>query len=349
MKEKIIFKAIVGSQSYGTNTPESDIDLKGVYMQSTDDLVTFNYKQQIEVSKDETYYEVRRFLELLQTANPTVLELLFSPEDCILEDSAEFNLIRSFRHMFLTKKCLNSFSGYAFQQIQKAKGLDKKINWEDKRVVRKNPIDFIYIYKNDVAVKLTKWLDDNCLLQENCGLSNLEHFRDCYNLYYDFSTDNIFNFKGITTDNSNSVKLSSIPKDIASEGVIFYNKDGYSMHCKDYNEYQEWLTKRNIQRYVDVKNHDQKIDGKNMLHCIRLIETAEEIATLGTINVRRPNKDYLLSIRRGEVNLEELINYADTKLKTLPELFKNSALPDDCDPKFVNDLLLKIRKLNNGK
>ena len=90
---KIIFKAIVGSQAYGTNTVGSDTDFKGVYVQPTHELVGFGYKEQIEVSKDECYYEVRRFLQLLKSANPTMLELLFMPEDCIIEKHPAFDLI----------------------------------------------------------------------------------------------------------------------------------------------------------------------------------------------------------------------------------------------------------------
>ena len=111
MNEKIIFKAVVGSQSYGTSTPTSDVDYKGVYIQDIDDLLGFKYKEQIDVSKDEVYYEVRRFIQLLQSANPTVLELLYSPKDCILESSPQFDLLVANRDKFLTKKCLNSFGG----------------------------------------------------------------------------------------------------------------------------------------------------------------------------------------------------------------------------------------------
>lgn len=100
---KIIFKAIVGSQSYGTSIPTSDIDIKGVYMQNEDDLIGFWYKEQVDVWKDECYYEVRRFLQLLESANPTVLELLYSPENCIQVTSPEFELIKADRQKFLTK------------------------------------------------------------------------------------------------------------------------------------------------------------------------------------------------------------------------------------------------------
>ena len=78
MKHKLIFECIVGSQAYGTATENSDIDKKGVYVQSNDEILVSDYEPQINVTKDECYYEVGRFLELLSAANPTTIEMLFS-------------------------------------------------------------------------------------------------------------------------------------------------------------------------------------------------------------------------------------------------------------------------------
>lgn len=357
----LVFKAIVGSQSYGTATPTSDIDYKGVYMQPIDELISFGYKEQIEVGKDECYYEIRRFIQLLQSANPTVLELLYSPQDCIIQSSPQFELLVKNRDKFLTQKCLLSFGGYAIAQIKKAKGLDKKMNWEKARVERKTPLDFVYCYVEGKTMPIEKWLQKEGKKQENCGLVALDHFRDCFALYYDYNAHygqeanreyKVLGFKGVVSDDSNSVRLSSIPKGMTPATIAYYNKDGYSMHCKDYREYETWLENRNTQRYVDIKGHNQQIDGKNLLHCRRLLDMAMEIATDKTINVRRPNAEYLLSIRRGEVELDAIIEQAEKDLKGLDELFTNSGLPADCDKDFVNDLLLQVRHLetdgNNG-
>ena len=119
MKEKIIFKAIVGSRAYGTNIETSDTDFKGIYIQPNEDHLCFRYKEQVGAGKDETYYEVKRFLQLAKSANPTILEMLFMDEDSIVVNSIEFDLIRSHRHKFLTKKCAMSFGGYAVAQIKK--------------------------------------------------------------------------------------------------------------------------------------------------------------------------------------------------------------------------------------
>lgn len=340
-EHKIIFKTVVGSQAYGTATPASDQDFKGVYIQHPDDILGFNYLEQFEVSKDECYYEVRRFLQLLQSANPTVLEMLFMPEECVLETSSVFDLIVQNRDKFLTKKCLHSFGGYAIAQIKKAKGLDKKMNWERERVARKTPFDFCFVYENGKTLSLEQFLNRENIKQENCGLVNLNHFKDCYALY--FHPQNGF-YNGIVSENSNEVKLSSVPKNESPLTMMYFNKDGYSMHCKDYREYTEWLAKRNTQRYVDIKGHNQQIDGKNLLHCRRLLDMALEIATEKKLIVKRPNADYLLQIRRGEVDLETIINDAEKDIKKLEEAYSQSDLPDEVDKDFVNDLLLKIRK-----
>ena len=337
----ILFKAIVGSQAYGTGTAKSDVDYKGVYIQSVEELIGFNYKEQIEVSKDECYYEVRRFLQLLQSANPTMLELLYMPEDCIIEKHPAFDLIVKHRHKFLTKKCLHSFGGYAIAQIKKAKGLEKKMNWEHDKVIRKSPFDFCYVYQDGKTISLLSFLNANQLVESQCGLVALNHFKDCYALYYDDS--NTLGYKGIVSVKGNEVKLSSIPKGEPALCIINFNKEGYSAHCKDYIEYETWLKNRNVQRYVDIQNHQQQIDGKNLLHCRRLLDMAIEIATEKTIHVRRPNAQELLKIRRGEINLNDFMEKTETEIEKLTKLFEESNLPEDVDNSFVNELLLEVR------
>ena len=339
---RIIFKAIVGSQAYGTNTVGSDTDFKGVYVQDTRALVGFGYREQIEVSKDECYYEVRRFLQLLQSANPTMLELLFMPEDCIIEKHPAFDLILQNRNKFLTKKCLHSFGGYAVAQIKKAKGLDKKMNWEKDKMVRKSLMDFCFVYQNGKTLPLETFLSDNNLDQKHCGLVNLAHFKDCYALYYDDSKQ--LGYRGIMAENGDNIRLSSVPKGEKDLTILYFNKEGYSSHCKDFVQYTDWLKNRNTQRYVDIENHGQQIDGKNLLHCQRLLDMALEIAEQKTIIVRRPNAQDLLKIRRGEIDLERFMEKVEADILRLNSYFEKSDLPEDVDKDFVNELLLEVRR-----
>lgn len=145
----IIYKVKVGSHAYGTNIPESDEDFKMIYLQKPEDVLNYGYQEQVNLSKDCTAYELRRFIELCCTGNPTMLELLYSPEDCVVFKHPIFDLILDNRNKFLSKSCRWSFGGYAISQIEKAKGLNKKMNWEKDRVIRRNPIDFCYVVLDD--------------------------------------------------------------------------------------------------------------------------------------------------------------------------------------------------------
>ena len=345
--EKLIFKAIVGSQAYGTSIPTSDIDYKGIYIQHPDSILSFKYNEQIENGKDECYYEIRRFLQLAQSANPTILEMLFSDDKCIVNTSAEFEILRKHRHKFLTKKCRDSFGGYAIAQIKKSSGLQKKMNWEKDRLERKTPLNFVYMYDNGKTIPIEKYLKKEGMKQELCGLVALDHMKDCYSLYYDYAAHynhlEPLGFRGIEIDDGNSVRVSSVPKGMNAQCIVSYNKDGYSKHCKDFKDYTTWMENRNTARYVDVEKSQQQIDGKNLLHCRRLLDMAIEIAEHKNIKVYRPNADYLLSIRRGEVQLDKIISEAEADIERLDAIYANADLPTTIDMEFVNKLLLEIR------
>ena len=154
---KPIFLVIRGSHAYGTNIETSDTDYAGVFIQSLDDILGSKYKQQVnDDTNDTVIYELRRFLELLSSNNPTVLELLNTPEECILYKHPVFDMILNDRDNFLSKKCANSFGGYARQQIGKAKGQNKKQNWEKDKVTRKDLLDFCYVIEGEKTIPFKK-------------------------------------------------------------------------------------------------------------------------------------------------------------------------------------------------
>lgn len=374
-----LFLVIRGSHAYGTNIETSDTDYSGVFCQSLDDILGNKYIEQINDEKNDTViYEVRRFLELLEKNNPTVLELLNTPEDCIIYKDSVFDLILENQEKFITKICANSFGGYARMQIQKAKGQNKKQNWEKDKVTRKDVLDFVYVIEGEKSIPWKVWNSDGEREFEEkfIGVVNVPNARDIYAVYYDGLARNMFSesisestrntlirfqkesgrpmgfgYKGLVKSNegissseSNSLRLSSIPKGETPICNIIYNKDAYTQHCNDWKSYQTWLEKRNESRWVDVQSHGQKIDGKNMMHCMRLIQMSREIAEGKGIIVRRPNAEELISIRKGEVDLQSLINNVEHEIKKMDDLFSCSNLPESVDKKFVSEILLEIRK-----
>jgi uncharacterized protein len=376
----ILFETIVGSQAYGTQTPTSDIDKKFVYILPMDFILGTGYVEQINVHADYTGWEIRRFLELMGSNNPTVLELLNSPEDCIVHKHPLFDLILEHKDDFITKVCKDSFGGYARQQIKKAKGLNKKQNWEKDKVTRKDLLDFCYVIQGEKTIPWKKW-NAGKYDEKFIGAVNVPNARDIYSLFYDGVAELCFSdkystekkethkellkkagkpmglgFKGLVKVGdededgkinygvSNQLRLSSVPKGLKPICNIFYNKDGYSEHCKDFKEYQEWLENRNESRYVETQEHGQKIDGKNMMHCMRLIRMATEIGEGKGIIVRRPDAQELLAIRRGEVDLDSLIEIADKAIENMDEVFNNSNLPNKVDKNMIDALLVTIRR-----
>lgn len=360
--EYILFETVSGSHAYGTATPTSDRDIRGIFILPEEAIFGLDYVEQINDEKNDiVFYEIRRFLELTASNNPTILELLNAPEDCIVKKHPLFDLIVKEKDKFITKICKNSFGGYAKQQITKARGLNKKQNWEQERMERKTVLDFCYVpqmKKNSLlkffwtgqkysrgqgSMSAKSWLKLLGYKQENCGLVAIPHMRYTYALFYDKKKK----YKGIVNDEAtaNDIALTSIPdKNAIPATILQFNKDSYTIHCTDYKSYLTWLDERNVQRWTDVKAHGQMIDGKNMLHCRRLLEMAREIAEGKGIIVRRSNADELLKIRKGEVPLADLIQWAEKEIIIVDELFTKSTLPEEVDREFVNNLLVKIRK-----
>ena len=340
----------MGSQAYGTATPNSDIDIKGIYIQNIFDVGSFNYQQQIMPDKDTTYFEVKRFLELAGSANPTILELMWMPDRCIqVKDPLFIKYIESNRDIFLTKQCCNSFMGYAVQQIHKAKGLNKKMNWEQDRITRKKPIDFCkFLWRNDKDFRLSNKIDiiTPASLEYFFVLTKIDNTKQLYKLW-NIHDRNLGQGWVKPLCNDDDLLISAIPENIIDKSVcaiVQYDLDGFQSHCREYNQYQTWLKERNEQRYVDVEGHGQKIDGKNMMHCYRLIQMAKEIVTEHKIIVERPNAQELLNIRYGKYDLQSLIDKADDEIQLIEELYKNSDLPDKVDKEKINQILIDIRK-----
>jgi len=373
---KPLYFVIRGSHAYGTNIETSDTDYSGIFIQSMEDILGNKYIEQINDDKNDTViYEIRRFLELLGTNNPTVLELLNTPEDCVIYKDPVFDLILNDKEKFITKICSKSLGGYAKQQISKAKGQNKKQNWEKDKVTRKEVLDFVYVIEGEKSIPWKVW--NNSRYEEKfIGVVNVPNARDVYSIFYDkeaymcfgedipeYMKENAkqwrkdsgrpmgFGYKGLVktgeganSSESNQLRLSSIPKGEEPICIVTYNKDGYTQHCNDYKSYQTWLEQRNEARWVDVQSHGQKIDGKNMMHCMRLIQMSREIAEGKGIIVRRPNAKELISIRKGEVDLQTLIDKVEKEIVEIDKLFEESNLPDSIDTEFINNLIVKIRK-----
>jgi uncharacterized protein len=373
-KGLILLEYISGSQMYGTNNEKSDVDHKGIFILPDEDFSDYNYTpewEEVESGKfllpdgkecEMKFYELRKFLMLLEKNNPNTLEIFDIPEGCLIYKHPLMSIILNNEQKILSKKSFLSFSGYAMAQIDKAHGKNKKQHWEKERFERKTILDFCYIADKQGSIPVKQWFQEkmdivlipDSLIKDNesiglkfnsprFGLSKIPHMTWCYGIYEGEG------MRGFTNgdETSESLRLSEVPKDATPIAIMQFNESAWSIHCDEYKSYQVWLSERNESRWVDVKGHGQKIDGKNMLHMQRLINMAEDIANGKGVISRRPEAKELLKIRKGEISLQELLDNAKTNLQTVKDIFDKSNLPEAPDSDFFLTANEIIRKAFN--
>src|ERR1043165_6840109 len=146
----LLLKCISGSHAYGLSLPQSDIDIKGVFVLPKAEYFGLTYTDQVNNdTNDIMFYEIKKFIDLLSKNNPNILELLNTPEDCIQYRNPLMSLINT--KAFLSRLCNQTFGQYAYAQIKKAKGLNKKIVNPVSRE-RKTILDFCYVIQGQGSV-----------------------------------------------------------------------------------------------------------------------------------------------------------------------------------------------------
>jgi hypothetical protein len=341
-REYLLLECISGSRAYNLQLPSSDTDLKGVFILPQQELYGMTYIPQVSnQSNDEVYFEIKRFLELLEKNNPNILELLNTNGGNQLFRHPLMDLVKPAD--FLSRLCLETFAGYANTQIKKARGLNKKIN-QSHTAERKSVFEFCYVIAGGQSVPLRNWLHEKQLRQEDCGLARIDHFRDVYALYHTSQFEGDVSFKGIFSGpDANDVQLSAIPKGPAPLAIMQFNKDGYTVYCKDFAAYHQWEALRNEERYRHNKELGADYDSKHMMHTFRLLTMAEEIALYKEVRVFRPDRDFLLRIRNGEFTYDTLMEMATEKLNNMQRLYAASDLPEQPAPELAASLLIRIR------
>jgi hypothetical protein len=254
---------------------------------------------------------------------------------------------------------------------------------------RKSPLYFCWVPRpgNDGVWTLEKWLRENGLRQEHCGICRLPNGIELYTLYYDWFADKdlkvedyarlryhkVFysddlrveleegkktteiKYRGILdpTNETTQLRLSSIPKSEAINPLVTfqYNTNAFSRHCADYKKYWDWVKNRNQKRYESNLGHQW--DSKNTMHSIRIMRMGIEVAQGKGLILDRAeagDREELLKIRRHEMKYEEV---KELMLKTEAQMkaaFEVSTLPEEPDQRKLEDLLIEIREnIYNGR
>jgi predicted nucleotidyltransferase len=337
-RDILLFETVAGSHAYGTAIETSDQDLRGVFVAPTGLLGGLDSIEQVACERnDHIYYELGRFIDLLLRNNPNALELLAMPDDCVRVRHPLFDLLDP--ALFLSKLCALTFGEYAMGQIRKARGLNKKIV-NPQPETRLPLLAFCHVPTGQGSVPVLDWLQENHLTPADCGLTAVRNAPDLFAIYQAPAGTH----RGLVSPRDpDALVFSSVPKDAQPVAWMHFNEDAFKAHCKAHREYWQWVAERNQERYATNAAHGRGYDSKNLMHTIRLLEMAGEIAREGVLRIRRPNRDFLLQIRSGEFSYDDLVARAEALHASLPAAYAASSLPETPDRAAINRLLIEIR------
>lgn len=356
IEEGMVLFCKSGSHAYGLNTETSDLDYKGICIAPRRFYVTLEkFEQKDKGWDDESFpetrfpeldgsdsvvYEVRRYLTLLQSQNPNILEMLWQePEDYILMSPLGQVLVDN-RHKLISKRIAGTFIQYARAQIKKMeihrKWLrhppKKRPNWEDYGVETPNLtnsqieafIEYLYLLLKD----------------------RIEYYQESEDLY-EIIHDRV--------DWKSVLKQSVLPEDCVemTQQITRASNDymallgvsqQYRADLKKWNSYQDWLKNRNVKR-----SEIEKVcgyDGKNASHCVRLMHMAIEGLRTGKIIVNRAkagDRELLLDIKYGRLPYDELDKMVnDLFIKAEGVIQNECVLPSQIDRSLINQLCEEI-------
>lgn len=337
MNRKILVKHYAGSLAYGTNTPQSDIDFRGIFLGNREEITTpfAPISEWIDPSEEDTkLFELNFFMELACSNNPNILETLYVDTKDIVISTPEYELLRSNRDMFLTKKIAHTTSSYAIQELIKMKSHNKFINKED--LEKPKQTDFLELIQNFTNEKIAK---NDLRFEERFpeGYKMAHYGTGIFGLIASpFSKP--FNFEY----NINRQKAEPNEQPLL---ILRFKTEAYEIAKNKYKSYLAWKENRKntVRNLIEEKFG---YDTKNAMHLVRLMRIGYECVTEGTYKVKRPDAKELLDIRDGAWSYEKLKDYANTMDLKIKSAVESCDLPDEPDYDKIKSVIIQIQ--DNG-
>lgn len=307
---RIILLTLGGSHAYGTNNENSDIDIRGVTLEKSSDLIGFTeFKQVVETNTDTTIYAFNRIVELLLNSNPNTVEILgCKPEHYIFLTDIGQQMLDN-KKMFLSQKCVGSFVGYANAQL------------------------------NRLINKLSRGSVEQIEREEQI-LHSIQNAMLTFDERYNNFDDNTMKLYIHESDN----------EDLANEIFVDMNVKDYSLRelLGIVGELQNVLRQYDKVNHRNKKASDKALD-KHAMHLIRLylmgidLLEKEEIITY-----REKDHDLLMCIRNGQFRKEDgkyddsFFEMLEGYKKRFEYAKKNTSLPKLPDMRKVEEFVIEV-------
>jgi len=306
LRENILILTTAGSIAYGTNIDTSDIDVRGITIETKQDVIGLSSFEQFEDrTTDTVIYGLKKFITLCLNNNPNILEILGTKPEQLLVITKEGQLLRDNVNLFLSKKVIASFGNYATAQLRRLQNALARDNYP--QVEKEQHILNSISGQMDHLKRTYKSFTDNEI-----------------NLYIDKSDK-----KEMDTEIFIDIDLKHFPlRDF---------KNIYSDMNNIVKEYSK-LNHRNSKK-------DELHLNKHAMHLIRLLVTGTEILEGKGINTyREKEREFFLDIRKGKYSYDEIFKMVDEHELKFKSAAKNTLLPDKPDYKRVEELMMEIYK-----
>jgi len=340
VEQNTIFMTVAGSRAYGTSTPTSDWDYRGVCIIPDKSLyfgTGLNKFAQMDkgFEDDRVVYDIRKFIGLAIECNPNIIELLFTDEQHHITTSKWFDKIIEHKDKFISKNAKYRFSGYAFAQLKRIKRhRGYLMNPPKKKPERSDfglPEQKLITADNMGAYQ---WLIANLLKGTLDYLNISEELREeLKDVNYIGAVQ-----RGIPDHCWNEVQDLTGASDKWIESMM--HEKAYINSLNEWNSYQTWQRNRNESRAKIEKRFGY--DCKHAMHLVRLMRMGLEILETGEVHVFRPDRKELKEIRDGAWTYDQIVEYADNCEEKLGVLYETTKLPKQPNRKFLDNLCVDI-------
>lgn len=310
-----------GSHLYGTNTENSDLDFKGIYLPAAEEIVLGRVKQTIATSRPKQTHErnnkddvdveivsLDRFIDLLVQGQTMALDMLFAPPENHTLSCIEGKIIMD--HIYqnrtqLLNRNMNAFVGYARQQASKygVKG-----------------------FRVAAMREILKFLDMMPNPNEKLGpsLVKLEKER-IYLPINEFTKLTMIDGK-----NGPENHIEVCNRKVPFNATVKYAKQVYQRIFDEYG-----------QRALRAEKNEG-VDWKALSHAVRVNSEAIELLTTTKITFPRPDKELLLQIKLGQMDYNNVAIKIEKGLEDLIFAQEMSHLKDTPNKKWADAFVYKI-------
>jgi len=345
-----IFMTLTGSRVYGTATPESDYDCRGVAIPPA--RYFYGYKSHFDQfedpNADTVVYDIRKFLKLAADNNPNVIEMLYIPQKHWTVSSPYWERLVMARDLFLSQKAYSTFRGYAYAQLKR---IQTHRGWLLQGEVLKPTREQFGLppgqAANNSQVGAALELVNRFLQQHDVELSLAEVAKlgakaeavDLRQHIWDFLEQTLDLVKAEIEDKVFNTAMQRIGFDTNMIDRLQREKS-YLAAKRHHESWLRWKAERNEKR--KAMEQTSGFDLKHSSHLARLLLMCEDILVNNTIEVECRDVQWLRDILEGRVSYDDMMTWADQQENKLEQLKATTTLRHSPDRNAIEYLGIEL-------